>query len=163
MVWLQICWLPVSPAVTRKRSATCLLRYGLNLIFVVPSIMLHSSEISPTRCNNYVFILRNGFTLHVSGDNLTHHQEYTMLYMATGKPEKTYNLSEPAFLWPYTYSIMYSWWWVRLSPETCRVKPLRRIKTQLLHLVGLISLLPEIRIIYWYSMSHIMLSWLAHR
>ena len=23
---------------------------------------------------------------------------------------------------------MYSWWWVRLLPETCRVKPLRRIK-----------------------------------
>ena len=22
---------------------------------------------------------------------------------------------------------MYSWWWVELSPETCRVKPLRRI------------------------------------
>ena len=37
--------------------------------------MLYSSEISPTRCNNCVFILRNGFTLHVSGDNLTHHQE----------------------------------------------------------------------------------------
>ena len=35
-----------------------------------------SSEISPKRCNNCVFILRNGFTLHVSGDNLTHHQEY---------------------------------------------------------------------------------------
>ena len=34
-----------------------------------------SSETSPT-CNNCVFILRNGFTLHVSGDNLTHHQEY---------------------------------------------------------------------------------------
>ena len=47
-----------------------------NLIFVVPSIMLYSSEISPTRCNISVFILRNGFTLHVSGDNLTHHQEY---------------------------------------------------------------------------------------
>ena len=46
------------------------------LIFVVPSIMLYSREISPTRCNNSVFILRNGFTLHVSGDNLTHHQEY---------------------------------------------------------------------------------------
>ena len=30
---------------------------------------------------------------------------------------------------------------MRLSPETCRVKPLWRIKTQLLHLVGLISLL----------------------
>ena len=35
-----------------------------------------SSEISPTRCKNCVFILRNGFTLHVSSDNLTHHQEY---------------------------------------------------------------------------------------
>ena len=35
-----------------------------------------SSEISPTICNNCVFILCNGFTLHVSGDNLTHHQEY---------------------------------------------------------------------------------------
>ena len=46
------------------------------LIFVVPSIMLYSSEISPTRCNNCVFILRNGFTLHVSDDSLTHHQEY---------------------------------------------------------------------------------------
>ena len=36
-------------------------------------------EISPTRCNNCVFI-RNGFTLHVSGDNLTHHQEYNAVY-----------------------------------------------------------------------------------
>jgi hypothetical protein len=51
-------------------------RLFFNLIFLVPSIMLYSSEISPTRCNNCVFILRNGFTLHVSGDNLTHHQEY---------------------------------------------------------------------------------------
>ena len=46
------------------------------LIFVVLSIMLYSSETSPTRCNNCVFILRNGFTLDVSGDNLTYHQEY---------------------------------------------------------------------------------------
>jgi len=38
----------------------------LYLIFVVPSIMLYCSEISPTRCYNCVFILRNGFTLHVS-------------------------------------------------------------------------------------------------
>jgi len=37
----------------------------LCLIFVVPSIMLYSSEISPTRCNNCVFILRSGFILHV--------------------------------------------------------------------------------------------------
>ena len=50
--------------------------YTIFLLFVVPSIMLYSSEISTTRCNNCVFILRNGFTLHVSGDNLTHHQEY---------------------------------------------------------------------------------------
>ena len=35
--------------------------YGL--IFVVP-------------CATIAFILRNGFTLHVSGDNSTHHQEY---------------------------------------------------------------------------------------
>ena len=44
----------------------------------VSNICEYSSEIqvSPTRCNNCVFILRNGFTLHVSGDNLTHHQEY---------------------------------------------------------------------------------------
>jgi len=46
------------------------------LIFVVPCIMLYSSEISLTRCNNCVFILRNGFTVYVLGDNLTHHQEY---------------------------------------------------------------------------------------
>ena len=52
------------------------LMFTIFLIFVVPSIMLYSSEISPTRCNNCVFILRNGFTLNVSGDNLTHHQEH---------------------------------------------------------------------------------------
>ena len=61
------------------KSITChswSLKLLLFLIFVVPSIMLYNSEISPTRCNNCVFILCNGFTLHVSGDNLTHHQEY---------------------------------------------------------------------------------------
>ena len=40
------------------------------------TFLKYSSEISPTRCNNCVFILCTGFTLHVSGDNLTHHQEY---------------------------------------------------------------------------------------
>ena len=40
------------------------------------TFQLVSSEISPTRCKNCIFILRNGFTLHVSGDNLTHNQEY---------------------------------------------------------------------------------------
>ena len=39
--------------------------------------MLFSSEISPTRYYNCVFILRNVFTLHVSGNNFTHHQEYS--------------------------------------------------------------------------------------
>ena len=61
-------------------GAMCDLPYGFFfLIFVVPSIMLYIGEISPTRCNNCVFI-RNGFTLHVSGDNLTHHQEYNAVY-----------------------------------------------------------------------------------
>ena len=43
---------------------------------VIKLKLIYSSEISPTRCNNCVFILRNGFTLHVSGDSLIHHQEY---------------------------------------------------------------------------------------
>ena len=59
-----------------RQNYMLFLQFFLNLIFVVPSIMLYSSEISPTRCNNCGFILRNGFTLHVSCDNLTHHQEY---------------------------------------------------------------------------------------
>ena len=63
----------VSPCQSRTRSNSYFNFF--NLIFMVPSIMLYSSEISP-RCNNCVFILRNGFTLNVSGDNLTHHQEY---------------------------------------------------------------------------------------
>ena len=33
---------------------------------------------------------------------------------------------------------MYSWWWVGLSPETCRVKTFAKNKPQLLHLVGII-------------------------
>ena len=33
---------------------------------------------------------------------------------------------------------MYSWWWVGLSPETCRVKAFAKNKPQLLHLVGII-------------------------
>jgi len=34
-----------------------------------------NGKISKTRWNNCVFILRNGITPHVSGDNLNHHQE----------------------------------------------------------------------------------------
>jgi len=33
-------------------------------------------KIIPTRCNNCVLFFANAFTLHVSGDNPTHHQEY---------------------------------------------------------------------------------------
>ena len=33
-------------------------------------------KIIPTRCNNCVLFFANVFTLHVSGDNPTHHQEY---------------------------------------------------------------------------------------
>ena len=68
--WAFNCW------VTQKNYQEASETHTRNLIFVVPSIMLYSSEICPTRCNNCVLILRNGFTLHVSGDNLTHHQEY---------------------------------------------------------------------------------------
>ena len=61
-------------------KSTSLDRFVCQLIPVPQSqallLRLSSSEVSPTRCNNCVFILRNGFTLHVSGDNLTHHQEY---------------------------------------------------------------------------------------
>ena len=94
--------------------------------------MLYSSEISPSRCNNCVFILRNGFTLHVSGDNLTHHQEYICCTcMATGKPAHLgckflldvsvvnspivvellviialFCVVLPAYLWPYTAYVL---------------------------------------------------------
>jgi len=37
---------------------------------------LHVLKIIPTRCNNCVLFFANAFTLHVSGDNLTHHQQY---------------------------------------------------------------------------------------
>ena len=36
------------------------------------------------RCNNCGLFFANAFTLHVSGDIPTHHQEY-VLYVATGK------------------------------------------------------------------------------
>ena len=52
----------------------------LYTVYLLLQTALHSSEISPTRCTNCVFILRNGFTLHVSGDSLTHHQEYNAVY-----------------------------------------------------------------------------------
>ena len=44
----------------------------------------NSSEISPTRCNNCVFFLRNGFTCF--GRQSHPSSGVHMLYMATGKP-----------------------------------------------------------------------------
>ena len=96
-------WLPVSIPIVFKYSTTSFLHLSRGLP-VSPyslqcsryklfwhSLVLHSSsmttpsqseggEISPTRCNNCVFFIHNGFTLHVSGDNLTHHQEYNAVY-----------------------------------------------------------------------------------
>ena len=70
----------------QERYTACGYKFINNVIPFIPKKILQtsaearnthrSSKISPTRCNNCVFILRNGFTLHVSGDNLTHHQEY---------------------------------------------------------------------------------------
>ena len=179
--------------------------------------MLYSSEISPTRCNNCVFITCGHIQLMYSWWWVRLSPETTGLPVAIYSictPDDGWDCrpKQPAYLWPYTayvllmmgeivarnnrrtcghikhmyswwwvrlspettglpvaiYSIctpddgwdcrpkhrltcghiqhMYSWWWVRLSPETCRVKPLRWIKTQFLHLVGLISLLCQTKI-----------------
>ena len=60
------------------------IRVRIFLIFVVPNIMLYSSEISPTRCNNCVFYSQwlystcFGRQSHLSS-------RVHMLYMATGK------------------------------------------------------------------------------
>ena len=83
------------------------------------------------------FILRNGFTLHVSGDNSTHHQKQNALYGLSGRQVylccNFVNILVVLLLsvvlscrWSQ-YTALYSWWWVELLPETCRVKPLWRI------------------------------------
>ena len=38
------------------------------------------------------FILRNGFTLRVSGDNSTHHQEYNAVYGLSGRQVSTLSI-----------------------------------------------------------------------
>ena len=45
---------------------------------------LLDSEIIPTRCNNCVYSSQ-WFTLQVSGDNSTHHQEYNAVYGLSGR------------------------------------------------------------------------------
>ena len=70
-------------------QTSCLNRAPIWPVSIITNSCTHSSifikntlkcEISPTRCNNCVFYIRNGFTLHVSGDNLTHHHEYNAVY-----------------------------------------------------------------------------------
>ena len=39
----------------------------MHLLCIFPTMVAFSSEISPTRCNNCDFILRNGFTDDVAG------------------------------------------------------------------------------------------------
>ena len=71
-----------------------------------------------------------------------------MLYMDTGKPAHlgckflldVSVVNSPIVVELLVITVLFCVV-LRLSPETCRVKPLRRKKTQLLHLVGLISLL----------------------
>ena len=69
-----------------------------------------------------------------------------MLYMATGKPAHlgckflldVSVVNSPIVVELLVITVLFC---VVLPAETCRVKPLRRIKTQLLYLVALISLL----------------------
>ena len=61
--------------------------------------------------------------------------------MATGKRAQLVSEFVRSKVCPLTcghIQHMYSWWWVGLSPETCRVKAFAENKTQLLHLVGFI-------------------------
>ena len=53
---------------------------GTDFYFV--TIIAHHSNNSQTvqQDATIAFFIRNGFTLHVSGDNLTHHQEYNAVY-----------------------------------------------------------------------------------
>ena len=79
--WFRASWLYINKIHRHETVCRCLFTAKLLYIFrvfIAPIIRITSkcncsfcSEISPTRCNNCVFILRNGFTLHVSGDNLT--------------------------------------------------------------------------------------------
>ena len=68
-----------------------------------------------------------------------------MLYMATGQPAHLgckFLLDVSAVNSPIVVELLViTALFCVVLPETCRVKPLRRIKTQLLHLVGLFSLL----------------------
>ena len=118
---------------------TLILNYCRNLIFVVPCIMLNS-EIIPTRCNNCVYSSQWLYSTCFGWQSLnTQHSEkqhgitrQCYLQLNTTDNDKTTriltNLQHKYTCLPERpYTALYSWWWVELSPETCRVKPLRRI------------------------------------
>ena len=84
-----------------------------------------NSEIIPTRCNNALN------TQHSEKQHCITRQCYLQLN-TTDNDKTTRILTKLQHKYtclperPYT-AALYSWWWVELSPETCRVKPLRRI------------------------------------
>ena len=82
--------------------------------------LLKCGEISPTRCNNCVFYSQ---WLYSTCFEWQSHPSSGVRCCIWPQVSWLTVSSEPPYLWPYTAS--YSWWWVRLSPETCRVKPLR--------------------------------------
>ena len=75
--------------------------FDVNFIILEPSL---GCEISPTRCNNCVFYSQ-------------------WLYSTCFGWQSHPSSGVQCCIWPHT--ALYSWWWVRLSPETCTVKPLR--------------------------------------
>jgi hypothetical protein len=76
--------LPGLPSSEQKIIGLAKQKYQF-LIFVVPCIILIVCEISPTRCNNCIFILRNSFYSTCFGRQSYPSSGVHMLYMATGK------------------------------------------------------------------------------
>jgi hypothetical protein len=85
---------------------------------------------SPTGCNSVQSVLFYcKITLHVSGVIRTHHREYIKLYKTPtwpGRPDlATLEGGSCTDIMTCTggcrYSFMYSWWWVRMTLETCGV------------------------------------------
>jgi len=118
-------WLALGGSTTRD---------GDRLVYIgvyLKSVLIYINNY-PTRCNTKQSIYYSvSFTLHVSGVNHTHHQEYTKLnyrlrywsyflcrYLHPTWPACTKNMTSTGVC---SYSFVYSWWWVWLTPETCRV------------------------------------------
>ena len=98
-----------------------------------------NSEINPTRCNNCVCSSQWLYSTCFGRQLNTQHSEKQhgitkqwYLQLNTTDNDKTTRILTK-LQYKYTclperpYTALYSWWWVELSPEACRVKPLRRI------------------------------------